>query len=84
MGSMGLVEPINFERRVLEPIIFWGNSLETLILTKNGNKIRYFQFLQKASNPLIQIPDEAPATMYVVARKWIEFKYPLGFCLRPS
>ena len=25
MGSMGSAEPINFERRVLEPINFWVN-----------------------------------------------------------
>ena len=40
MGSMGSAEPINFETRVLEPINFWGNSIETHILTLNCIRIR--------------------------------------------
>ena len=31
MGSMGLADPINCERRVLESINIWGNSIETHI-----------------------------------------------------
>ena len=39
MGSMGSAEPINFERRVLEPINFLDNSIEIHILTLNGTEI---------------------------------------------
>ena len=57
MDSMGSAEPINFKRRILQPI----NFLETHILTLNGPKLDSFQSPEKASNPSIQIPNEAPA-----------------------
>ena len=43
MGSMGSMEPINFQRRVLEPINILGNSIERWNL---DNEIRYFQQLK--------------------------------------
>ena len=36
MGLMGFAEPINFERRVVEPINFWVYSIENYILTLEG------------------------------------------------
>ena len=64
MGSMGLAEPINFERRVLEPIIFLGNSIESHILTpKLGNF-----HLQKRLRTHTDTPDEVP----VLKRRGIE------------
>ena len=61
MGSIGSAEPIKFERGVLKPINFWRNSIEIHILTLNGTKLGSFNFPEKASNPSIQIPNEAPA-----------------------
>ena len=53
MGSMGSAEPFNFRTK----------SIETRILTLNGTKIRQFSVSQKASNPSIQVPDEAPVAL---------------------
>ena len=36
MGLMGSAEPINFQREVLEPMIFWANSIEIHHFETNG------------------------------------------------
>ena len=56
MGSMGSMEPINFQGRVLEPINILGNSIERWNL---GNKIKYFQQFKDVWNPSILNPNVA-------------------------
>ena len=56
MGSMGSMEPINFQGRVLEPINILGNSIERWNL---GNKTRCFQQFNDDRNPSILNPNGA-------------------------
>ena len=85
--GMGSAEPINFERRVLEPINFLGTSIETHIMIISwywmARKLGNIQSPKKASNPSIQIPDGTPALLvwWKLAKPPLSPSEPLQFLL---
>ena len=59
----GSAEPINFQKWILEPINFLGNSIKVTFWHWMAPKLGNFQTSKKPSNPSIQNPDGASAAI---------------------